>query len=325
MEILEIKEIRESISPVYETEIQEGRWYHMSRVMIVKSDTKVAVVSMNIFERALAILLSAFCIDYALFKVNKLIDSMECEKLTCAAQVVLSSESHSRVKSQLSHIEIPRPISPSQVAIRPVYPSFASYRQEREAKGESVDLIVGRGTINPRYVNPTLKDHRYFQGKKYSYQPFTIDCDPNTLPDFKADVTKPKTMASFPDQSVDEIYLERLFPPNFLYDVGLFYNAARILKVEGILIADFNDGMKSNEVREKQLTPIRAVIEELNLPLIITTSLDNKYSRNDIQGSQQFVCIKYGEVGPEFSELLKDNRLLKASNRIKDLLRQSDR
>jgi hypothetical protein len=198
--------------------------------------------------------------------------------------------------------------------LRVKYPSFEMYQQERNDQGDPVDLIIGRGTRHTT-SNPKLNETRYlfFEQTYRPYRPFTVDINPAVEPDFEGSVIDLKQMGYFPDASVDDIYLERLFPPSMLIDVQIYCNAARILKLFGTLIADFNDRKRTEFERQKQVEGIRSIFADLHLPFKIALD-DPKKPRNDLS-SCGFICTKYEDFDqnslPTTGEIVEANRKVK--------------
>lgn len=322
MKILKLIKNRENIDPELETTIQKGKWYHYSRICFVKSGTESAIASLNIFERALASLSKIVHLDYKQFAVKRAIQGMREKEITNTTQAILSSTMSTSVEprqepqaSSLFPIEEPVPS-------RPIYLSFSAYRQEREDRGEPVDLIVGRGTqLEARQATQKLTEQRYFRGTENKpYHPYTIDINPDLRPDYKAAIDNLKEMAYFPDESVDDIYVERIFPTTILQDMRLFVNAARILKTGGTLLADFNDGRRSEEVRKKQVEIWQAIFDEYQIPFDIQADLNNTHARSELN-SQKFVCTKKADFDPTF--IMYKGRLGQATLKLKGLFREN--
>lgn len=339
MKILALIDKRESVNSKLHLQIQQGRFYHAYRINLVKSDTKLAVVSINIFERSLAILLKAVCIDYKKFVVNRAIKKMgDCQEtfkdqnvnpglnFQADHQPPTLQPLQPKLQRQTSNSRPVSHIQPETIISRPIYSSFSIYRQEREEQGEPVDLLIGRGTLI-NACTPKLNGRRYVleTGMNKSYHPFTVDADSDVLPDFKASITNLEQMAYFPDESVDDIYLERIYPASTLRNAGIFFNAARILKKAGTLVVDFNDGYHTDMERKKQIEAMRSVFDEFRIPFTINVAMRNSDSRSDLD-FPKFVCIKYDDFDPTY--LLEKSRLFRlrlfeATLRLEQLFRDN--
>ncbi|KAF3363138.1 hypothetical protein PHSC3_000324 [Chlamydiales bacterium STE3] len=182
--------------------------------------------------------------------------------------------------------------------VRTPYPSFAAYREEREADGKPVDLIVGRGTLLSKSY-PVLKEKRYVFAAEETrnYHPFTIDTDSRPRPDYVADIENLQEMSYFPSNSVDDIYLERIFPHETLRSGHLFINAMRILKAHGTLVADFNDGSHIEVEREQQIEIMQETFDKFGVPLWVSLIPRKKHSRSNLE-FDQFQCIKMDDFDP---------------------------
>ncbi len=192
--------------------------------------------------------------------------------------------------------------APNANRLRELYPTFEAYRQEREASDEPVDLIIGRGTRI--YGNdPILHSTRFHETFEFErerpYQPFTIDTDANREPDLLIGATQ--LTKALPDASVDEIYLERVFPAIYA-NMRFYYEAARVLKVGGQIIIDYNDGFLSKEAREKIKKLIQNSFQELGLPFFVdhyeadNKTCQKKYTRNNLDDCAKLVCLKCDEL-----------------------------
>lgn len=187
---------------------------------------------------------------------------------------------------------VARPQSEHSIpSIREKYSSFGAYIQERREKNGPVDLIVGRG-INCSFT-PKLKATRLQNGEEVSYCPFTIDIDPKQDPDLLSDVRN--IHSSLPFCSVDEIYLERIFPPIYL-DLHVYEAAAKVLKVGGEMIIDYNDGSWDESLRKEQALIIKNALLTLNIPfeLSFIEGGNYEYQRNS-EGFAALRCVKVAD------------------------------
>lgn len=176
------------------------------------------------------------------------------------------------------------------------YQSFEEYVKIRI--DNPIDLIVGRGNINDSSY-PRLVDSRYVLSTEtmMSYQPYTVDIDKNSLPDLVASITNIQEMKYFPDNSVDDIYLERIFPPLYK-NLNVYIVAIRILKLGGTLVIDFNDGVKSNDQRKKQIQSLEDAMNFLNIPFNISLLKGKLPKRNDLEDLDKIYCFKADNIDP---------------------------
>jgi hypothetical protein len=177
--------------------------------------------------------------------------------------------------------------------------SFSDYREKREAEGEPVDLLIGRGRENKHFKQ---HDQRYFPEKKKfsSYRPFFIDINSKVIPDYVADMTNPQEMSYCPSSSVDEMYFEGIFPVTPQINLKTYCNAARILKLNGIFIMDANymcsvpgggDDRLKIKIMEKKFEEI---FSKYNIPLRIYC--DDRIERNAFdEKERKLAFFKYAE------------------------------
>jgi hypothetical protein len=306
--------------------IENGRWYHLQRTVSVETKTHAAFVTMGIFERAIASILKACslgCFDYKAFLLDKtvaLLDRANVENLGSKVSNIANSVGSSSSSSFHSRAERKTHVSVPAECLRDAYPSFAVYRKERESLGEPVDLIIGRGT-KIETGTPKLNEQRQIdQHRMKPYHPFTIDSNPSQCPDLNRSILIAE-LPEFPDSSVDDIYLERIHPYQVWSNLRLYYHAFRILKEDGTLVIDFNDGMRSKEHRENQILVFNDTFRELGIMLLAKLA-DKSFSRNDLD-VPKFVCVKYGnqiptKLMPRY--LLEKNKALE--NKLKELHQQ---
>ncbi|MDP1607719.1 MAG: hypothetical protein Q8L98_00185 [Chlamydiales bacterium] len=305
-------------------DIESGRWYHWERTVYVETKTHAAFVTMGIFERAIAEILKTCSLgyfDYKAFLLDKIIGLLgEADvenpdfKVNNRANLIGSLSSC----CPDFRIEEKAHVPASTKLLRDTYPSFAAYREERESLNEPVDLVIGRGT-RIRGTTPNLNNQRNInKNVTKSYRPFTMDCNSDELPDLVRSITAVK-LAEFDDSSVDDIYLERIYPPIW-GDLEIYFHAFRILKKDGTLVIDFNDGMHSQQQREAQIQTLNQEFIDLEM-LLLASLADESYSRSDLNNSQKFVCIK---IGDEFSPLQLTPRELSWRNlALKEKIKQA--
>lgn len=286
MKILGIFDNINTIDQPLRKKAESGKFYNCRRVSIEKENAKFVVISMNPFERVIAPLLKLFCIDYkSKVLAKKIKKNAQITKIDAASVNVLRSDFTS--------------ISPD---LKSNHLSFSEYRKQQESRKEPVDLIVGRGTI-VKSNYPCLNTFREFveTGIKAPYKPFTVDIDIETLPDVVASIASLKQMRVFPDCSVDEIYLERIFPLAILVNIHTYCNAARILKVGGSVLVDFNNGTHPREFQTQIEVKMDAVFKKYQIPLMrsVATSRSNLSDR-----FAKFAFTKYADFDSSISRNL---------------------
>lgn len=190
------------------------------------------------------------------------------------------------------------------------YKTFEEYVRLRG--DEPIDLIVGRGNLPKKeYPKLSLKRYVFSTGEEKSYQPFTVDIGHS--PDFVASILDVEAMKYFPDNSVDDIYLERLWPPVYM-NIRVYIVAIRILKLYGTLVIDFNEAKMEKQKREQQLDNLRGALNYLGISfdvkLISSKEELNFYKRNDIghDVNSGIVCIKQDDVDSD--KIIKDKKML---------------
>ena len=129
---------------------------------------------------------------------------------------------------------------------------FQDYCNQQNEHGLSVDIIIGRGHVdNGEYLK--LDEEKSFNGKTVKYTPFLIDISPDCQPDVVANVLSLQDLSFIPDNCVNEVYLERIYPTaDVILNSNTYINLARILKPGGILVFDFNS-MDENDDKALQV------------------------------------------------------------------------
>lgn len=203
--------------------------------------------------------------------------------------------------------------------LRP-WPTFSEYQTFQKENGNPVDLIVGRGTKN-NYADkyspqlylkrPILDEWGCHSDQLLPYNPYTIDILPAALADSQADISAPRGMTAFPVASIDEIYLERLYPLFTQSCIHTYANAARILRVGGILIVDCNGLCRLSEEKE-MAQEFAAILQEAGLPLGVYRG---NIVRSELFGKPfekgKFAFIKFDH----FDNFLFDPHVLRKAHR----------
>lgn len=185
------------------------------------------------------------------------------------------------------------------------FSSFHEYQYQQQQQNRPVDLIIGRGRVTA--CVPVLNAERYVISTQNMapYDPFTIDIASSQKPDQIANFLSKEELSFLPDSSVDDIYLESVFPLLWR-DFRTYLNAARILKVDGTLLIDFNDEYRSDDQRTEYMEVLNRFFYSQNIPL--TASLATELEgRNNQAGSKKFVCTKYYHAEIQWP---KGNKLL---------------
>jgi hypothetical protein len=138
-----------------------------------------------------------------------------------------------------------------------------------------------------------------------------IDIDKQTQPDSVADIADPDSMNRFPNASVDEIYLEGIFPAFPQLAINTYCNAARILKKGGMFIMDNNGGFHKTRLKVVQ-EKFQAIFRDYGIPLAIYRG-DERIERNDYYPrNEKLAFFKNADSEINLTEPENKSRLRKA-------------
>ena len=160
---------------------------------------------------------------------------------------------------------------------------FLKYQKEQEKSQLPVDLVLCRGKVVTSDY-PHLLSTRYSSDKKeqIAYNPLHVDLDKGAQPDIQANISS-QDMECFPDSSIDDIFMERVFPSSVQLDIFTYFHITRILKVNGTFIMDKSSLCDSSQM-EKVGLMLQDIFIKCNIPLMLTkTDVRRNNERPDLR------------------------------------------
>lgn len=248
--------------------LENTRWYHYQRLSVIKHQNgSYFIAHLNLFERIFHHFLHLFSSNSTLKNV-KLLSSSEIPWMTrievspsTFPSIPLSTPAPSLDDSKarfLSKIEADKN-------------NFLTYQDRQMSLGKSVDLVIARGKRNnPDYPELCKTRFSFRQNCQVDYSPLHVDCCKEEEPDIQLDVTSVLGMTCFPDNSFDDIFMERIFPACPQVSFQTYYNVARILKVGGTFVMDAN-GLCNPDQMESVKEKFSSFFEQHEIPLRIYT------------------------------------------------------
>ncbi len=194
----------------------------------------------------------------------------------------------------------------------PISSSFLAYQAEREANGFPVDLIIGRGNKpDPEY--PQLLERRFdlMMQSERPYKPFTMDASNGTEPDLCVDCTSLWQMSQIPDNSIDDIFMERIFPSTPQTSAFTYCTVNRILKPGGTFVMDISSLCNTDQV-QGVTGRLATIFDECNMPLsLYTLSTERNSLHVDRRGRSWKSTIAFYKTDDRPVLLRQDNRMRK--------------
>jgi hypothetical protein len=143
--------------------------------------------------------------------------------------------------------------------------SFSDYLSSLSSNS-AVRVIVGRGYAKESPGCLYAGDHSfsdedislYESGElSQNYDPYRIDIDSSKNPDAVMNIHDRSAWKSIPDNSVDEIYLELLFPSIGIDSKEALVEISRVLKIGGVLLFDCNSSLEDREAMAQSFSAIK--------------------------------------------------------------------